>query len=169
MWRRNILYLLIFISLLIIQTSFGSVGLWANKMNLVSAFVIACMLYNSFTYGLVLTLISGIYLDIYSGLNFGLITTSLFLAVITVYLLAKHTISYNSIWSILLLIILVIVFYNFDLLILSYIVKQFRFGIDIFHIYFIDIFWQCGLNVMATVFVYSIRNYLKRHMIFYEK
>jgi len=169
MWRRNIIYIFVFLSVLIIQTSFGSTGLWENKINLISALIIGCVLYYSLNMGLLFTVIAGLYLDMNSGLNFGLITIALFMAVITIYLLAKHVISYNSIWSILLLIVLGVFFYNLNLLLLSVILKQLKFGIDIFQFNLIDIIWQSFINIVATCFIYSIRNILKRRMIFYEK
>lgn len=169
MWRRHLIILLIVLIFVLLQTSFGASELWQSKINLMLALLIGLALFYSLDYCLIWLVIGSFLLDLFSGLNFGLISLSLLITIVTIYLIADNYITHDSLMSVLFLVFSGTIFYNLFLLLVSYILWKLNFAFLYYSFDFLSLLWQISLNIIVVVIAYLFRNILKRYLIIYDK
>jgi len=169
MWRRYLFLWLLFLLIIFIEISIGATLEWQNKINILLVFIIGSALYYSFEYSLIFLILGGWILDLYSGMNFGVLTISLFLTLIVSYLLIKNFISHKTWWSMSFVVLGSTVLYNIIVLIISLVLYGMKFNYFYMSLGFLNLFWQSLLNILIVFVIYFFRDFLKKYLIYYEK
>jgi len=169
MWRRYLLFISIIIFFILIQTSFATSDLWQNKVNLFIFLLIGCLIFLPLEKCLIWLLISGFLLDLFSHLNFGIITISLFITIFLSHLLIKNYLNYKTWWSISLLMAVSCIIYNILVTIFSYACWKLSFNYFYQPINIIDILYQIVICIFLTIITYCFKKSFKKYLIIYEK
>jgi hypothetical protein len=169
MWKQYAIFFIIFLPCLLLQTSLATIPGWQNRVNIILLLLLGCILFYSFEKGMLLLVISGYILDLYSHLNFGIILLSLCLSLISIYLISKNFINHDSWWSVSILMVLAHVIYNFLIFIFSYICWHFNLNYFFVAFSFSEIISQITISFILIVFVYIFRNFFAKYLIFYAQ
>lgn len=169
MWRRHLFLTIILLIFILLQTSFGTAELWQGKINFILLFLIGCTFYVSLEYSLIWLVICGFLLDLFSHLNFGVTTVSLFIVIILIYFTAENLIRRNSWWSISLLMSTAVILFNLLITAISYFLWHLNFNYFFISFDIVDILYQIILNFIIIMIAYSFRNFFIKYLIIYEK
>lgn len=168
MIRRNLFIGFILFFFIILQTSFFTSEIWQNKINFILFFLSGLILYFSLSYSLVWLIFCGYLLDLNSHLNFGVITISMFISIIVIFLLNKKFIAFTTFWTRFLLIIICLVIFNLLVTIFSYFLWKINLNYFYNSFNLIDIFHQTISSLILYSLIYFCKNFVKKYLIFYE-
>ncbi|MDD5043337.1 MAG: rod shape-determining protein MreD [Patescibacteria group bacterium] len=156
-------FLLLFLGAIfsvILQSGFlNSLGAPLNNINLVLCLVIFLVIIFDYRVGLLFGVLAGIFLDIYSPLFFGLSTVIFLLIALGVNFLFSNFFTNKSLYSLIVLGGVSILFYEFFLYLLVFL--AFYFGVLEFRI-FLDYFWfkklisEILLNILVLILMFFI-------------
>ncbi len=120
-----------------------------EHLNLVLVFAILLVVISSFKNGLIFALFAGLVLDLYSPFNFGILTVALLTTTFGINILFRKLITQKSIYSLLIVIIVGTIVYNFIILSL----------VNVF--YWLD--WSFLTIAFSTHFLYQILGQILLH------
>lgn len=149
--------------LAILQTSFVSLVFNRVSPNLVLVLILAWVVIKGFRKIWPMVILAGLFLDLFSGLAFGLISLSLMFTVYLIDLFNRKVFSEVKFWLILFLIALASLFYNLILVVLSRLfvlvgLSQVTLWPDIFSLnYLITLLLAMTYNLAVFIFFYGVK------------
>jgi hypothetical protein len=154
-WLILLIILLVWLQL----TAFGSASLFGGRINLLLAAVIILINLMDFSWALIFAIIGGLFLDVYSGLPFGILTLTLFLTAVVVEILFLNFFTNFSFYSLLLVGLIATLVYN--LLFLAIIVVIYFLGWSDFlpgWDFLSKFLWQAVTTELIMIVAYFIIN-----------
>ncbi len=142
----------------IIQVSFLSTWPWpVSSLNLILSLVIFFAVISSYEKSLWLAFGAGLFLEIYSGLYFGLTVSALLLTVIIINQLFSNFFTNRSYYSLMMLGLIGTVAYNFIIMILNFIIYFFKLSPTLIPFdFWAQFFWQALFNlIILTIIFYA--------------
>jgi hypothetical protein len=142
----------------IIQVSFLSTWPWpVSSLNLILSLVIFFAVISSYKKSLWLAFGSGLFLEVYSGLYFGVTVFSLILTVIIINLLFNNFFTNRSYYSLVILGIIGTVAYNLIILVSSWFVYLVKLSQTVIALdFWSQFFWQSIFNlIILTIIFYA--------------
>jgi len=157
---RWIIHIAILIICILLQVSFiSALPAYINAIFLPLIMVIFFTVVISYERALVLALIGGLLLDIYSINIFGVATVSLVATTILTNFLFSHLFTNRSVYSLVALGTIGVIFYNASIVALPYVINAIRsseyqqnLGLSIFS----SLGWDLGLNLASLVLLYFL-------------
>jgi len=142
----------------IIQVSFLSTWPWpVSSLNLILSLIIFYAVINGYEKSLWLAFGSGLFLEVYSGLYFGVTVLSLMLTVIIINVLFNNFFTNRSYYSLMILGIIGTAAYNLIILVLCFFLNFIKLSpISITPDFWAQFFWQSIFNlIILTIIFYA--------------
>lgn len=136
-----------------------------NNFNLLLSLIIFTTVVLNFELALWYALGAGILIEMFSVYPYGVILISFFITAVLINWLFQHFFTNRSLYSLMVLSVIGIFFYNLLLLILNYslyFLKLNIIDIEFNRFYFYHFLWQLGLNLALLVAAFFIFNFIKR-------
>lgn len=166
---KNFFIFLILTLLVVLQTSFLPSINYLDNINLILILIFSFIFILGIKKALWWGLVGGLMLDLYSILNFGVITIALISSLVLTYFLFKNFFINRSFSSLIILITTATLFYNLILIILSKILKFINlntYDIILTFQYFYSLIEKIIFNILLILIIFFIGNYLSRKLRF---
>lgn len=149
-------YFLFVFSVVVVQVSFLTT--WPrpiSSINLVLSLIIFVAVIISYEKGLLLALLGGMLLELYSGMFFGIATLSLVLTVMAINFLFTNFFTNRSLYSLIILGFVGTAGYNLIAITLMFLVSILGGQVNLFHYNFWNyFFWQPALNLLILAVIF---------------
>jgi rod shape-determining protein MreD len=166
--KRHLIIIFIIIIEILIQLNF--LYYFPGFKNYFNPFLLL-MIYLTLIYGwrkgIIWGAIGGFILDIYSLLNFGVLTISLLASILIAYFLFNRFFTNRSLYSLNILIICGILTYNFSLAFISWILyslNQSSYIIIVNYRFIINLLIQIIISCSAVTLIYLLFNYITQRL-----
>jgi len=164
MSKKNLYFILLACGLILLQLAVeGNLSFFGGRINLTLVVLIILVNLAEFSWVVIFSVATGLLLDVYSGLPFGVLTLSLFLSGIMLKILFLNFFTNFSFYSLLLLGLIAVILYNavfISLIGLIYFIglSDYLPRID----YLFKIIWQIGTTELILSAAYYFINPLSR-------
>lgn len=165
MWYKILIFTIVILFIAIVQiTLFGSFGSYWNSFNLLLATLIILLFLIDFKLVVYLTVISGLLLDIYSSLPFGIFMVSMFLAISISDFLLFNFFTNRSFYSVISLGLSAIL--SFNIIFLISLGAAYLLGISNFYVdnsYWLRLIYQIiNILIVLSIFFFIINLFSRK-------
>jgi len=162
--KHNIIIYILFFILVIFQVAFlGNFSFFLLRFNLIIVGLVLLLNLLKFERFLPVALLSGVVLDLYSSLPFGVYALTMLVTFVILEILFVNFFTNHSLYSIVLLGVIATVVYNLIFLLLNGLMYLLNFGnVIVGQVYLLNFIWQIFDNAVILIICFYLINSISK-------